>query len=138
MKNIALSLCLALVLAACSSGNTASDTPTSTTGLYSGAFISSNGENDGVMILNIVEDDTGTISGTIQFQFDETDLTCFRPGTIEGTVSGFNVALTSVQDGGTLTLQLTFDGNNTLAGTYVAPATPCSDFSGSGSITLTR
>jgi hypothetical protein len=137
MKNIALSLCLALVLAACSSGNTASDTPPSVTGLYRGAFESSNGLDEGVMILNIVEDEDMSISGTVQFEFTKTDLTCLRPSTINGSIAGFAVALTSDQSGGTLTLQLTFDGT-TLTGTYITSGTPCSDFSGSGTITLTR
>ena len=138
MKNIALTLCLALVLAACSSGNTASDTPPSSTGLYRGAFESSNAENEGVMIINVVQSETDTLSGTIQFEFTETDLTCFRPSTISGTITGFNVVIESDQGAGTLTLQLTFDGRNTLTGTYVSVGSPCSEFSGSGAITLTR
>lgn len=138
MKNIALTLCIAVMLAACSSGNSVSETPTSTTGLYRGAFESSNGLDEGVMILNIVESDTGTLSGTIQFEFSKTDLTCLRPSTIDGEVTGFTVAITSEQGTGTLTMQLTFDGRSVLSGTYVTSGAPCSDFSGSGSITLTR
>lgn len=141
MKNIALTLCLAIVLAACSSGNSVSDAPASSTGLYRGAFESSNELDEGVMILNIVESETGTLSGTMQFEFTDIieELTCFRPAAIEGTITGFNVNITAPQDEGSLILQLTFDGRSVLSGTYiVTTGAACSAFSGSGEITLSR
>jgi hypothetical protein len=137
MKNLAIALCLTLLLAACSSGSSVSEIPPNTSGLYRGPFESSNERDKGVMILNIAEDEGGNIEGTIQFEFTTTDLTCLINSTIEGTIDGFAVRLGSPQGEGTLTMQLTAS-TNALTGTYVTTGAPCSNFSGSGAITLTR
>lgn len=140
MKNIALTICLTLLLAACSSGNSVSDSPPSLTGLYRGEFSSSNELDEGVMILNLVQSETDSISGTVQFEFSKTDLTCLRPSIVteaNSSITGFSVRIESAQGTGLLTLQLTLNGD-ILSGTYVTSGEPCSDFSGSGSITLTR
>lgn len=137
MKNLALTLCITLLLAACSSGSSVSEIPPNISGLYRGDFESSNERDAGTMIMNLADDDLGGIQGTLQFEFSETDLTCLVNSTIEGTINGFAVRLESDQDGGLITFQLTAS-DTALTGTYVTSGAPCSNFSGSGSITLTR
>jgi len=137
MKNIALTLCITLLLAACSSGSSVSDIPPNISGLYRGDFESSNQSDAGTMIMNLADDNNGAIQGTLQFEFSATDLTCLVNSTIEGTINGFAVRLESEQNGGLITFQLTAS-DTALTGTYVTSGSPCSNFSGSGSITLTR
>jgi len=137
MKNIALTLCITLLLAACSSGSSVSEIPPNISGLYRGDFESSNERDAGTMILNIFEDDAGAVTGTFQLEFRETDLTCFVNSTVTGLVNGFNVSLTADQNGGSITFQLT-STDSSLSGTYVSATENCSNFSGSGSIILTR
>jgi len=138
MKNIALALCITLLLAACSSGSSVAEIPPNISGLYRGEFESSNERDAGTMIMNLAQDTSDdSIQGTLQFEFTETDLTCLINSTIEGTIDGFAVRLESPQGGGMITFQMTAS-DTALTGTYVTSGEPCSNFSGSGSITLTR
>ena len=137
MKNLALTLCITLLLAACSSGSSVSEIPPNISGLYRGDFESSNERDAGTMILNLAQDEAGVVEGTIQFEFSETDLTCLRNGTIMGNVNGFAVRLEAETDAGGMTFQLT-STDTSLSGTYVTQGGECSNFSGSGSIVLTR
>lgn len=92
MKNIALSLFLVLFVSACSSGTTVADTPFNITGLFQGVYQNSTGARTGSFLLNIVEDDSGTVTGNLIF--DEDGSGCTFNGTITGSTSGFSAALT--------------------------------------------
>ena len=136
MKNIAISLALALFLAACSSGSSVSDIPPlDISGLYTGEFESSNGLDEGVVTLNIQEDNTGTIGGNLILEFDRNDPSCIVNGVIAGSRSGFNVQLATGQISFALTASA--DGS-VLSGTYVPIGEGCSNASGAGTLTVTR
>lgn len=138
MKNLALTMCIALLISACSSGTSVSEIPPNISGLYRGDFESSNEQDEGTMIMNLAQDTTGgTVQGTLQFEFSKTDLTCLRNSTITGTINGFALRLESPQGDGNIIFQLTAT-DTALTGTYVTEGSPCSNFSGSGQITLTR
>lgn len=157
MKNIALVIALILTLAACSSGTTVGEVPPTITGLYKGEFTSLNDRDEGTMIMNLAQASAGKdIGGTLQFVYDKQDPTCLANTTITGTVDGFSVALqaefvgapvtttdsegntTTTETGGTVNFQLTANGN-VLTGTYVTTGgNACSNYSGSGNVTLRR
>lgn len=134
MKNTALTICLALFLAACSSGSSVSQTPPTITGLFVGPFESNNGRENGTLTMNLAEDTTtGNITGNLIVEFNEEDPSCITNSLVTGTVTGFNVALAATD----VTFQLTASGN-TLNGTYVSTGQGCSNNSGSGTISLSR
>lgn len=158
MKNIALVIALILTLAACSSGTTIGEVPPTITGLYKGEFTSLNDRDSGTMIMNLAQSTEGKeIGGTLQFVYDKQDPTCLANTTISGTVDGFSVRLeaeftgtsssttdedgkttTTTESGGTVTFQLTAN-DNTLFGTYVTSGgNACSNYSGSGNVTIKR
>lgn len=158
MKNILLSLLLVLLVSACSSGSTVADTPFNITGLFSGTYESNSSPtiNDvrtsGRFTLNIVESDSGVISGNILFENDLNVINngCVFNALVNGFTSGFSVALTAeVPEGetfegeavvGQVDYQLTqSNSGNTLTGTYIATNLQnCSNFSGAGTVTINR
>lgn len=134
MKKIALMFVMALFLSACSSGTTVSDTPINLTGKYTGSFENQEENDEGTVIIDLVEDNAGVFSGIAQF----IDSGCLVNGTVtSGTVTGFSVTIVIDQSGGNVTLQLTSDNAGNLNGTYLATG-DCSNASGTGSISLSR
>ena len=150
MKNIGLSLALLLLLASCSSGTTVADTPFNITGVYLGEYENISGSIEDTLTLNIVEDQSGIITGNILFNFEENDRAsvCGTNSTVDGSTTGFTVqfsvggsAATDVSAGsGGISYQLTqSNSGRTLSGTYVNTGLPeCSNASGSGTVTFTR
>ncbi len=92
--------------------------------------------------MNLAEDNDGNIQGTLQVGFDQAvEASCVAGlnTTISGSVSGFNVSLTTgegEEGGGSITFQLT-SADNTLSGTYVTSGI-CSNFTGTGTVSLAR
>jgi len=146
MKNIALTIVLALVLAACSSGSTVADIPFNVTGTYFGEYENSTNMRDGTFTLNIAEDQAGNINGTIIYDKDPLDaFACEINSVVSGDTSGFSVRIVAdVNAGenatGTITFQLTqSNSGNNLNGSYVSTGIDvCSNGSGSGTVTMTR
>lgn len=133
MKKLALMFVMTLFLTACSSGNTVSDEPINLTGNYFGEFENQEGNDEGTVILDLVEDTDGNFSGIAQF----IDSGCLLNGTVtSGFTSGFNVSLVIDQEGGSITLQLVSDNAGNLNGTYITSGETCSNESGTGSISL--
>ena len=165
MKNIILSLFLAMTVSACSSGSSVADTPFNITGVFNGTFVSNTNDNtrsSGEFTLNIAEDDAGNVSGNIIFANagGNVDNSCVFSGLVEGSTSGFSVAIDATVPGGTtvtvddedgnpmevdisgaqINYQLTQSNNgNTLTGTFVSQnLARCSNFSGSGTVDINR
>jgi len=94
MKNIALALGLSILLSACSSGTTIADLPSNVTSRYQGTFVNTPGTQRGTVILDLVDDNAGGVSGNIIFQSNGES--CLRNGPIAdgGTNTGFNVQFT--------------------------------------------
>lgn len=157
MKNLAFSLALILILAACSSGSTVADTPFNVTGLFSGEFENTSGSRQEGIILNIAEDQNNNIVGNIIFETDPNDpSSCAINSPISGSTSGFSVMLeaevedgisvtdadgnTTTSSGGSILYQLTqSNSGRTLSGTYVTTGIEeCSNASGSGTLVVNR
>lgn len=138
MKNIAISLVLAVLLAACSSGTSVSEIPpTDISGVYSGDFESSNGLNEGSLTMNI-QDNGGVLSGNLILEFDMDDPSCIVNNVFDETTSartGFNVQINTEQINFTLTASA---DARTLSGTYVPVGEGCSNASGAGTLTISR
>lgn len=139
MKNLSLVVAFLLFMTGCSSGTTVANTPVNITGIFTGEYESSNERDSGTMTLNIVEDESGNLSGTFQISFDQKDPSCLLNGTVaSGTSNGFNVSIIVSQGGaGEITFQLTNSAGNTLTGTYVSNSA-CSNASGSGTVVFSR
>lgn len=139
MKNIALTLALTILLAACSSGggSTVVELPNNLTGVFNGTYESQNGDDSGSITLNLAQPLDGTdLTGVVTVDADVPGV-CLGNGAIdEGSISGFSASITAGQAEGTVVFQLTFDNENTLTGTYVA--SDCSNATGAGSITVSR
>lgn len=157
MKNIILSLLLVVFVSACSSGSTVADLPDNITGTYSGAFENTAGTESGTMTLNIIESETGVVTGNIIFETQDNEENCFVNGSISGTTSSFNVVLTANQSfevtvttvSGTVVSTTNFDGTieylltqsnrgRNLTGSYITTGNICSNFTGAGTVEFVR
>jgi len=92
MKNIAVSLALAILLAACSSGSTVAPLPATINSQFAGTFTSQNGADAGSIRLDVVESDAGAISGNLIINSTGTGR-CLRNGRVSGSNNGFNLNL---------------------------------------------
>lgn len=143
MKNIFLALAVALLTSACSSGTTVADLPANVTGRYLGTFQNTPDTQSGTIALTIAEADGGVVTGNIIFESDGDN--CLGNNVVTGTSTGFQLALTSPQEGegedaaGVLNMQFTISNSgNNLGGSYVVTGETCSDGTGSGLMTLRR
>jgi len=148
-----------LLMTACSSGTTVADTPSNVTGRFQGTFENTPGSESGTIIINIAEDDTGNITGTVIFESSGPN--CLRNSTVEGSRSAFSVTLVAPQsvvvtttttdemgmettttntETSEINYTLTASNNSTsLAGTYVVTGgETCSNSTGSGTVNLSR
>ena len=95
MKNIALSVVLALLLAACSSGSSEAPIPTNVTAQFSGPYQSNNGIDSGTATIDLFESPDGLmVIGNLIFQANPGVGTalCLRNTTVASSVNnGFNV-----------------------------------------------
>ena len=134
MKKLASIFVLSLLLTACSSGTTVSDTPINLSGKYTGTFQNQDNTDKGIVIIDLVENNGGVFSGIAQF----IDSVCLVNGTVaSGSTAGFSVNLIINQEDGNVTLQLNSDNAGKLTGTYLASGA-CSNGTGTGSISLSR
>ncbi len=126
MKNIALSIVLALLIAACSSGSSEAPVPTNVTSNFTGNYASNNNLDSGAVTLDLIEDtDAGTVAGNIIFQPNPgvASTSCLQNTTVAtGTNNGFNISILSntieqtVSDGFTIVTTTTIpDDPNTTA-----------------------
>ena len=95
MKNIALSLVLTMLVAACSSGTTVSETPSNVTSRFQGTFANTPGTQSGTVILDIQEDTAGNVTGNIIFQASGDN--CLQNATVAGETTGFSLNLNAPQ-----------------------------------------
>jgi len=83
MKNLALTLAMTVLLAACSSGSTVAPLPSTVNSQFAGEFRNQNGTQEGTVRLDIVEDDGGGVTGNIIF--DAIGENCLGNSTVTGT-----------------------------------------------------
>lgn len=95
MKNITLTLVLATLLAACSSGTTVSDSPQNVTSRFQGSFQTTVAGESGTVTLDLIEDAGGGITGNIIFI--PNGASCLRNATVAGSSTGFNIVLGATQ-----------------------------------------
>jgi len=93
MKNIVLSLAVAALLAACSSGTTVAPLPSSVTSQFEGPFSNQNNSQRGTIRLDLVQDSAGAVSGNLIV--NSTGFRCLANSPVTGTSDGFNTSLTS-------------------------------------------
>jgi len=95
MKNIALSIVLALVLTACSSGSSEAPVPTNVTAQFSGSYQSNNGLDRGTATIDLFESPDGLmVIGNLIFQASPGvgNALCLRNTTVANSVNnGFNL-----------------------------------------------
>ena len=95
MKNLALALFSAVLVAACSSGNTISDVPQNVTSTFQGSFTDVVGT--GSITLNLSDDNAGNVSGNLIV----TGNTCLQSASFTGGVSnGFSLTLSGIPQTG--------------------------------------
>ena len=119
MKNIALTLAMLLVLAACSSGSSEAPQPVNTTSNYTGTYQSNNGSDSGSVTLDIFESTTDqTISGNLFFTPNNAANSCLLNTTVTGNTDGFNMTLVTAQFSETVEIYTTVtevtDGTGTV------------------------
>ena len=99
MKNIALSVVLALLLAACSSGSSEAPIPTNVTAQFTGPYQSNNGLDSGTATIDLFETPDGLmVIGNLIFQTNPGvgSALCLRNTTVADSVNnGFNLSITS-------------------------------------------
>lgn len=110
MKNIFLILLVASLVTACSSGTTVSPLPANVTQLFQGTFQNNPGTESGTVTLNIQEDASGVISGTITFNASPNP--CLRNSTVAGNSNGFNLSFTADQTRDVFTIVTTVSNSN--------------------------
>ncbi len=93
MKNIALTLAMTVLLAACSSGSTVAPLPSTVNSQFAGNFQNINNTQRGTVRLDIVEDDSGAVTGNIIFESNTAN--CLGNNTVSGTTNGFNLSIAS-------------------------------------------
>ena len=95
MKNLAIALFSAVLVAACSSGNTISDVPQNVTSTFQGSF--TDGVGTGSITLNLSDDNAGNVSGNLIV----TGNTCLQNASFTGGVSnGFTLTLPGIPQAG--------------------------------------
>ena len=115
MKNLALTLAMAVLLAACSSGSTVSPLPSTTNSQFSGTYQNLNNTQSGTVRMDLVETDgdgTSAVSGNIIFTANGNN--CLNNGQVTGTSNGFNISLTApiTRDEYTITTTVTRSDNS--------------------------
>lgn len=96
MKNLALTLAMAVLLAACSSGSTVSPLPSTVNSQFSGTFKNQNNTQNGEIRFDIAEDEGGNIIGNM-IVTNNTNVRCIANGTLSGFSNGFNISLITLQ-----------------------------------------
>ena len=96
MKNLALTLAMAVLLAACSSGSTVSPLPSTVNSQFSGTFKNQNNTQSGTIRFDVAENEDGSIVGNM-IVTNDTDVRCIANGTLEGNSNGFNIRLFTTQ-----------------------------------------
>ncbi len=96
MKNLALTLAMAVLLAACSSGSTVSPLPSTVNSQFSGTFKNQNNTQNGEIRFDIAEDEGGNIVGNM-IVTNNTNVRCIANGTLSGVSNGFNISLVTTQ-----------------------------------------
>ncbi|GGZ98441.1 hypothetical protein GCM10008090_03640 [Arenicella chitinivorans] len=96
MKNLALTLAMAVLLAACSSGSTVSPLPSTVNSQFSGTFKNQNNTQNGEIRFDIAEDEGGNIVGNM-IVTNNTNIRCIANGTLAGSSNGFNISLITTQ-----------------------------------------
>ena len=95
MKNLALALFSAIIVAACSSGNTISDVPQNVTSTFQGSF--NDGGMTGSITLNLNDNNAGVVTGNIIVSGN----TCLQNGSFTSGVSnGFNLTINDIPQAG--------------------------------------
>jgi hypothetical protein len=105
MKNLFLAFLSALTISACSSGSTVTESPANVTSRFQGTFQNTPNTQSGSVIIDIIEDASGGISGNIIFQASGNN--CLRNAPISGNSSGFNMNLTAPQAAELFTTEIT-------------------------------
>lgn len=93
MKNLALTLAMAVLLAACSSGSTVAPLPSTVNSQFSGTYKNINNTQSGSVRLDIVEDDSQNVTGNIIFAANGNS--CLNNGQVSGLSNGFNLSLSA-------------------------------------------
>ena len=96
MKNITLILLFTLLLAACSSGTTVSDSPQNVTSRFQGTFQTTVAGESGSVTIDLIENASGDITGNIIFTSNGS--ICLRNSTVNGSSTGFNIVLGAAQE----------------------------------------
>lgn len=124
-RSLVLLVALTTALAACSGGPTQD---VDLAGSWSGTWVSANDATGGVTAS--FTQTQGVLSGTVEISGSP----CITNGTIEGTVTGNNVAFGAVSGVDTInfTAQL---GSDTMSGTFSVPAGACA---GTGTFQMSR
>ena len=95
MKNLALALFSAILVAACSSGNTISDVPQNVSSIFQGSF--TDGVGTGSITLNLNDNNAGDVSGSLIV----TGNTCLQSANFTGgTSNGFTLSLPGIDQTG--------------------------------------
>ena len=130
MKNIALSLVLALFLTACSSGSSETPIPTNVTSQFSGRYQSNNNLDRGTATIDLFEAADGLmVIGNLIFQTDPgvINTLCLRNTTVASSVNnGFNLNI----QGNPVTVTIEFadeDDIFTIVTTTTPPDNPDTD-----------
>lgn len=123
MKNLVLATAFAVLVSACSSGTTVSDVPSNVTSRFVGTFQNTPGTQSGNVTLDILENDSGAVSGNIIFT--SSGANCLSTSTVSGTTSGFTVSLSSPQSGDRFQITTTVveTDNTTMTSTTVSVTT---------------
>ncbi len=96
MKNIAISLAMTVLLAACSSGSTVAPLPSTVNSQFTGSFVNQNNSQAGTIRLDIAETDAGAVTGNVIIESTGFGR-CIANGTVTGVNNGFNLNLMSEQ-----------------------------------------
>ena len=95
MKNLFLAFLSVLTISACSSGATVTEAPANVTSRFQGTFQNTPNTQSGTVVIDIIEDTGGGISGNIIFESNGSN--CLRNAQISGNSSGFNMNLSAPQ-----------------------------------------